>query len=66
VDATGNVHVTGYTRSSNFPTTAGAFQTSFGGGFYEVFVANSNPAGFALVYSTYLGGAAPTSATRSP
>jgi hypothetical protein len=55
VDTAGNAHVTGYTSSSNFPTTAGAFQTIFGGS-YDAFVTKLNPAGSALVYSTYLGG----------
>src|SRR5439155_15745557 len=41
--------------STNFPTTAGAFQTSFGGN-RDAFVTKLNPTGSALVYSTYLGG----------
>ena len=30
--AAGNAYVTGYTPSTNFPTTSGAFQVAFGGG----------------------------------
>jgi len=56
VDAAGNAYVVGQTLSSNFPTTAGAFQTSFGGGYSDAFVTKLNPTGSALVYSTYLGG----------
>lgn len=58
VDAAGNAYVAGSTRSAGFPTTAGAFQTSFAGGTccYDAFVTKLNPAGSALVYSTYLGG----------
>jgi hypothetical protein len=60
VDAAGNAYVTGYTASTNFPTTPGAFQMSYGGGSggsYDAFVTKLNPTGTALVYSTYLGGA---------
>src|SRR5204863_1843328 len=49
--------VTGYTASTNFPTTAGAFQTAFGGATYDAFVTKVNPAGSGVVYSTYIGGA---------
>jgi hypothetical protein len=64
VDASGNAYVTGSTNSTNFPTTAGAFQRAWGGGYdsngtarHDAFVAKLNPTGNALVYSTYLGGA---------
>jgi len=56
VDASGNAYVAGPTASGYFPTTPGAFQPSFAGGQYDVFVAKLNPSGSALVYSTYLGG----------
>ncbi|MEY2518284.1 MAG: hypothetical protein QOF24_43 [Verrucomicrobiota bacterium] len=61
VDASGNAYVTGFTNSTNFPTTPGAFQTTFGGASYysstgDGFVTKLNPTGSALVYSTYLGG----------
>ena len=56
IDGTGNVHVTGVTGSSDFPTTAGAFDVTFGGGFYDGFVTKLEASGAALVYSTYLGG----------
>ena len=55
VDTSGNARVVGYTTSSNFPTTAGAFQTTFRGG-QDAFVTGLNPTGTALLYSTYLGG----------
>ena len=54
VDVSGNVYVTGFTLSSDFPTTTGAYQTSFRGS-ESAFVAKLNASG-ALVYSTYLGG----------
>src|SRR5207244_5102935 len=60
VDAAGNAYVTGFTASTDFPTTAGAFQTAFAGtgpfGFGDAFVTKLDPTGSALVYSTYLGG----------
>ena len=59
VDAAGNAYVTGRTFSSDFPVTAGAFQTTnhaAASDFSNAFLAKLNPAGTALVYSTYLGG----------
>jgi hypothetical protein len=55
VDGAGNAYVTGYTQSSDFPTTAGAFDTSFNG-VGDAFVAKLNPAGTGLIYATFLGG----------
>jgi hypothetical protein len=55
VDSAGNAYVTGLTESNDFPTTPGAFQTTFGG-YQDAFVAKLSPSGSALVYSTYLGG----------
>jgi adhesin/invasin len=43
VDSSGVAYVTGYT-SGGFPTTSGAFQTTFGGGSYDVFVTKLNMA----------------------
>jgi hypothetical protein len=56
VDGAGNCFVTGWTRSFNFPTTAGAFQPTPPGGADDGFVTELNDAGNALVYSTYFGG----------
>ena len=56
VDGTGRAYVTGGTTSANYPTTAGAFDTTFDGG-EDAFVTKLNAAGSALVYSTFLGGA---------
>lgn len=55
IDSAGNAYVTGLAASKDFPTTPGAFQTkpSTGG---DAFITKLNPAGNALVYSTYLGG----------
>ncbi len=56
VDSSGNAYVGGLTSASDFPVTHGSFQTSYGGGPFDGFVAKINPLGTALVYSTYLGG----------
>ena len=51
-----NAYVTGSTASTNFPTTAGVFQTS-PSSLGNAFVTKLNPTGTApLVFSTYLGG----------
>lgn len=55
LDGSSNAYVTGYTTSTNLPTTAGAFDRVFGGS-YDAFVAKLNGAGSTLAYSTYLGG----------
>jgi beta-propeller repeat-containing protein len=55
VDSSGNAYVVGTTGSLDFPTTAGAFQTTGRGS--TVFVVKLNPEGSALTYSTYLGNA---------
>lgn len=59
IDTSGNAYVTGYTYSSDFPTTPGAFQPTkpaTGVNNYNAFVTKLNPSGSALVFSTYLGG----------
>lgn len=56
IDSSGNAYITGVTNSSDFPVTAGAFQTSRPNSGSAAFVAKLNPSGSALVYSTYLGG----------
>lgn len=57
LDSAGSAYVTGGTKSTDFPTTLGAFQATFGGGNFDVFVTKLNAAGSApLLYSTYLGG----------
>ena len=55
VDSSGNAYVAGFTDSSDFPTTADAFQTTFGG-VIDVFVTQLNPTG--LAFSTPLTSAA--------
>ena len=57
VNAVGEVYVTGSTESPGFPTTPGAFDTSFDGD-SEIFVTQLNAEGSDLVYGTFLGGTA--------
>jgi hypothetical protein len=55
IDSAGNAYLTGFTSSTDFPTTTGAFNTTFSGGF-DVFVTKVNATGTALIYSTFIGG----------
>jgi len=61
LDSTGGAAVVGMTKSSNFPTTAGAYDRSFNGG-EDAFVARLNSTGSQLVSSTFLGGTGKDSA----
>jgi hypothetical protein len=53
VDAQGSAHVTGHTRSSDFPLVNPRQNDERGG---DAFVTRLSPLGNALLYSTYLGG----------
>jgi len=55
IDGSGNAYVTGQTKSTNFPTVAGAYSSTNKGGF-DVFVSKIAANGSSLVYSTYIGG----------
>jgi len=59
VNALGNAYVVGDALAATFPTTVGAFQTTYdgpGGNAGDVFITELNSSGSALVYSTFLGG----------
>jgi hypothetical protein len=56
LDVAGNAYVTGYTASSNFPTTPDAYDQTLNGTNYDVFVSKIDYFGDKLHYSTYLGG----------
>jgi uncharacterized repeat protein (TIGR01451 family) len=56
VDAAGNAYVTGTTASTNFPITPGAVDPTVVAPAFDAFVTKINPAGSAIVYSTFLGG----------
>ncbi len=65
MDAAGSAYVAGYTSECSFPTTAGAYETQAAhpAGTTTVcnagFVSKLNASGSALVWSTFLGNAAP-------
>src|SRR5215471_8495956 len=55
VDSAGNAYVAGFTQSSDFPTTASAFQATFHGS-QDATLTKVDPNGASLLYSTFLGG----------
>lgn len=58
-DLFGDIFLTGYTLSTDFPTTGRVVQRKFGGGSVtgDAFVVQVESAGHYLQYSTYIGGA---------
>lgn len=55
-DAGNNYFIGANTQSFNFPVTAGAYQTAFGGGTQDGCVFKFNTTLSTLIWSTYLGG----------
>lgn len=55
LDASNHIYLTGYTRSSDFPVTADAFQNAFRGD-HDSYIIKLHSAGNSLLYSSYLGG----------
>jgi hypothetical protein len=55
LDSSGDAYLTGYTDSTDFPTTSGAYQLTNAGN-TDAFVAKLDAAGSTLVYATLLGG----------
>jgi hypothetical protein len=62
LDFSGAAYVAGWTTSSDFPVTDGAYDTAWGGT-NEIFVAKITPGGGAISYATYLGDVYPGQAT---
>jgi len=55
-DNAGNIYAGGASFDVGYPTTLGAFQTSFGGGARDIAVTKYNPDGSQQIYATYIGG----------
>jgi hypothetical protein len=55
VDAAGDILLTGWTASADFPTTAGAYDRTHNGS-NDIFVAKLDGDGSGLIWSTFLGG----------
>ncbi|MBN1273564.1 MAG: SBBP repeat-containing protein [Candidatus Aminicenantes bacterium] len=55
VDSAGYAYLVGYTQSSKFPATSGAYDTTLSGS-QDLFVAKFDPTGSSLIFCTYLGG----------
>jgi len=63
VDQAGNAYLTGYTYSTDFPTTPGAFDSDLSGSSgFNAFVTKVTSTGGDLHYSTYFGGTSTTDA----
>lgn len=59
VDGSGNVYVTGRATNGTYPTTVGAYDTTFdpiGGDNTDIVVTKLNDAGTEALYSTFVGG----------
>ena len=63
VDSAGNAYVAGFTQSSDFPTTASAFQPTFHGS-QDATLTKLDPTGSSLIYSTFFGGSKKEQALR--
>jgi hypothetical protein len=51
LDGSGNIYVTGWTYSTDYPVTAGSLQTTYGGGVIDAFVAKIGPPGSPVISS---------------
>lgn len=56
LNAANETYISGFTASTDYPTTAGALQEVSGGGLVESFLTRLSANGDALIFSTYLGG----------
>ena len=56
IDTSGNPVVAGVTYAPDFPTTPGAYDPTYSGGFTDAFVSKLSADGSTLLWSTFLGG----------
>jgi hypothetical protein len=60
LNSTGDIYLAGYSYSTNFPVTTGAYQTTNASAVndegWNNFITEMNPTGTALIFSTFLGG----------
>ncbi|MHB1458111.1 MAG: SBBP repeat-containing protein [Armatimonadota bacterium] len=56
VDNEDCAYVSGYTKSTDFPTTSGSYDETYSGGTYDGYITKLNPSGTGLEFSTFLGG----------
>jgi len=63
IDDEGNVYIAAFTRSTDFPTTQGSYNTTMNGN-YDGVVCKLNSDGTELLYSTFIGGSGNESAYR--
>lgn len=70
VDASGNAYIAGEATSADFPVTPGALQpvnkAAAANHAASAFVAQLNPSGAALLYSTFLGGSGSVTSFQQP
>ncbi len=55
-DDEGNIYTGARSFGSGYPTTLGAFQMNYGGGYVDISLSKINPDGSELIWATYLGG----------
>src|SRR5690606_11277798 len=56
IDSLGNIYLSGNTSSADYPTTANAFQKSYGGGETDMMLTVLSPDLSTMLYSTLIGG----------
>jgi len=56
VNNSGDLYIYGSSASTNYPTLAGSYHTTFYGGYCDIVVTKLNSTGTALLGSTYIGG----------